>query len=94
VTKGSIGEVQNLHFTTVLSARDARSDERVVKSIGAITAPRQKKEYILTLFQRILISSLSLQRILISSLSLQNFGQSLMTISKDSHPFSRTLRSL
>ena len=43
VTKGSIGDVKNLRFTTVLSVRHARSDERVVKSTGAIPAPRQKK---------------------------------------------------
>ena len=43
VMKGSIGELRNSHFTTVLSVRHARSDERVVKSTGAIPAPRQKK---------------------------------------------------
>ena len=32
VTKGSLGEVTNLHFTTVLSVRHARSDERVAWS--------------------------------------------------------------
>ena len=40
-------QVKNLHFTTVLSVRHARSHERVVKSTGAIPAPRQKK----TIFQ-------------------------------------------
>ena len=61
VTKGSIGDVKNLRFTTVLSVRHARSDERVVKSTGAIPAPQTEKEYILTLltlFQTILISNL------------------------------------
>ena len=29
VTKGSLGDVKNLHFTTVLSVGHARSDERV-----------------------------------------------------------------
>ena len=43
VTKGSLRYVKNLRFTTVLSLRHARSDERVVKSTGAIPAPRQKK---------------------------------------------------
>ena len=43
VMKGSIGDVKNLRFTTVLSVQHARSDERVVKSTGAIPAPRQKK---------------------------------------------------
>ena len=43
VTKGSLRYVKNLRFTTVLSVRHARSDERVVKSTGAIPAPRQKK---------------------------------------------------
>ena len=32
VTKGSLGEVTILHFTTVLSVRHARSDERVARS--------------------------------------------------------------
>ena len=64
VTKGFIGWVKNLHFTTVLSVRHARSDERVVKSTGAIPAPQTEKEYILTLFQTILISSISLQSFL------------------------------
>ena len=58
VTKGSIGDVKNLRFTTVLSVRHARSYERVVKSTGAIPAPQTEKEYILTLFQTILISNL------------------------------------
>ena len=43
VTKGSPRYVKSLRFTTVLSVRHARSDERVVKSTGAIPAPRQKK---------------------------------------------------
>ena len=64
VTKGSIGDVKNLRFTTVLSVRHARSHERVVKSTGAIPAPQTEKEYILTLFQTILISSISLQSFL------------------------------
>ena len=82
MTKGSRGEVRNLRFTTVLSVRHvrsdervarprenlrfttvlivrhARSDERVVKSTGATPAPQTEKEYILTLFQTILISNL------------------------------------
>ena len=58
VMKGSIGDVKNLRFTTVLSVRHARSHERVVKSTGAIPAPQTEKEYILTLFQTILISNL------------------------------------
>ena len=58
MTKGSIGDVKNLRFTTVLSVRHARSDERVVKSTGAIPAPQTEKEYILTLFHTILISNL------------------------------------
>ena len=44
VTKGSIGELKNLRFTAVLSVRHARSDERVVKSTGAIPAPQTEKE--------------------------------------------------
>ena len=56
VTKGSIGDVKNLRFTTVLSVRHARSHERVVKSTGAIPAPQTEKELILRLFQKILIS--------------------------------------
>ena len=47
-----------------LSVRHARTDERVVKSTGAIPAPQTEKEYILTLFQTILISSISLQSFL------------------------------
>ena len=58
MTKGSLGWVKNLRFTTVLSIRQARSDERVVKSTGAIPAPQTEKEYILTLFHTILISNL------------------------------------
>ena len=41
--KGSRTQVKNLRFTTVLSVWHARSHERVVKSTGAIPAPRQKK---------------------------------------------------
>ena len=43
VTRGSIGDVKNLRFTSVLSVRHARSDERVVKSTGAIPAPQTEK---------------------------------------------------
>ena len=56
--KGSIGWIKNLRFTTVLSVRQARSDERVVKSTGAIPAPQTEKMYILTRFQTILVSNL------------------------------------
>ena len=31
VTKGLLGHIQNLHFTTVLSVRHVRSDERVAR---------------------------------------------------------------
>ena len=102
VTKGSIGYVENLRFTSVLSVRHARSDERVVKSTGAIPAPQTEKEYILTLFHTILISNLfsavfslvfflSFNNLLRQPSLQQNFQQSLMTIFKDSHHFSRTL---
>ena len=80
VTKGSIGDVKNLRFTSVLSVRHARSDERVVKSTGAIPAPQTEKEYILTLFQTILISNL--------------FSAVLFSCISDSHHFSRTFSSL
>ena len=43
MTRGSQGQVTNLRFTTVLSVRSARSDERVVKSKGALPAPGEKK---------------------------------------------------
>ena len=56
VTKGLLGHVKNLHFTTVLSVRHARSDELVVKSTGAIPAPRHKKN-ILSVFLCSLFSS-------------------------------------
>ena len=88
VTRGSLGQSKHLHFTRVLSVRHARSDERVVKSTGAIPAPRQKKEYILTIFQRILISLFS---------SLWRFAVFSLVFSPvfhDSHHFSRTLGSL
>ena len=58
MTKGSIGYVQNSGFTSVLSVRQARSDERVVRATGAIPAPQTEKEYILTLFQTISSSAL------------------------------------
>ena len=54
--KGSLGQVKNLHFTTVLSVGHARSHERVVKSTGAIPAPRQKK-YIKTFSEYFLLMS-------------------------------------
>ena len=43
VTRGSRREMKILHFTTVLKVRSARSDERVVKSKGAIPAPERKR---------------------------------------------------
>ena len=88
VTSGSLGEPQNLNFTTVLSVRHARSDVRVAPicekfafyhSFERLTRTKWRescqihrcdpcapteKEYILRLFQRILISSLSLQSFL------------------------------
>ena len=51
-TKGSLRHVKNLRVTTVLSVRHARSDERVVKSTGAIPAPRQKKNIFSDFFRR------------------------------------------
>ena len=42
VTKGSLGDVQNIHITTVLSIRHARNDERV--------APRTRRMSILPQF--------------------------------------------
>ena len=94
VTKGSLGWVKNLHFTTVLSVRHARSDERVVKSTGAIPAPQTEKEYILTLFQTILISNLfSAVFSLVLFCSLWRFAF-FSLVFEDSHHFSRTLGSL
>ena len=43
-TRGSPSYVTNLRFTTVLSVRSARSDERVVKSKGALPAPWREKD--------------------------------------------------
>ena len=40
----SQGNEKNLGFTTVLSVRSARSGERVVRSKGAILAPRSEKD--------------------------------------------------
>ena len=81
VMKGSIGWVKNLRFTSVLSVRHARSDERVVKSTGAIPAPQTEKEYILTLFRRFWLAIFSLQSFLLyfrqPSLQ-QNFQQSFL----------------
>ena len=150
MTKGSLGELKNLHFITVLSVRHARSDERVARrrdkfafrraqSDEKVARARERfafyhsfehpvtrrlsnpqvrsqrpdrRKIILRLFQRIWFGSLSLQSFslvlfsnlfkicsLFSSLRRQpalqqNFGQSLMTVFKDSHHFSRTLSSL
>ena len=44
VTRGSPRQITNLRFTTVLSVRSARSDERVVKSKGALPAPWREKD--------------------------------------------------
>ena len=88
VTKGSLGDVKNLRFTTVLNVRHVRSDERVDRrrenfafyhSFERPTRTKWRegcqihrcdpcapteKAYILRLFQKILISSLSLQSFL------------------------------
>ena len=88
VTKGSLGHVKNLRFTTVLSVRHARSDERVDRRREKFAfyhsferptrtkwregcqihrcdpCAQTEKEYILRLFQKILISSISLQSFL------------------------------
>ena len=97
VMKGSLGQVKNLHFTTVLSVGHARSHERVVKSTGAIPAPRQKKN-VLRLFQSILISSLCLQSFLVLFFSslwrFAIFSLVFSLVFKDSHHFSRTLGSV
>ena len=94
VTRGSIGHVKNLRFTSVLSVRHARTDERVVKSTGAIPAPQTKKEYILTLFQTILISNL-FSAVFFSCIShSHHFSRtfsSLFSSLSNSHHFSRTL---
>ena len=61
VTDGQSGDRTFESTNGSKSVPHARSDERVVKSIGAIPAPRKKKECIFAIFQRILITSLSLQ---------------------------------
>ena len=80
----TLGDLEILHFTTVLSIRSARSDESVVKSTGGIPAPRTEKEWVLTLFKRFFMCSLVFD----DSLSRQtSIGQSLLTLFQDRHHF-------
>ena len=71
VTRGLRGDVQNLHFTTVLDVRRARSDERVVSRLGQPNPPCVKKE---RNFKEVLIHSHSQQ-----IFSAQSFSADLLS---------------
>ena len=109
VTKGSLGQIQNLHFTTVLNVRLARSDEKVAaqsdkfafyQSFERPTRTKWRKGCSLWWQSwKTAITSAKFwavfDDIFWRQASLQqNFGQCFKTVCKDSHHFSRTLGSV
>ena len=103
VKKGSLGDVKNLHFTTVLGVRRARSDERVVSRRDPPNLPcgKEKKNFKEEQhFRRAAVSAALLSRFsqqpfsaaLLSSSSQQLFSAALLS-SSSQQPFSAALLS-